>query len=126
MSPQFPDDFDADAKDVITLLLAPDPAKRFGVHPNGMSDVIAHPFFAPIDFPKLRSVSQPIRHRDLPPLYSDDLLCAYRDCLSVLVLIRVCVPWWVNRGRGIKPPYVPEVDDDEDISNFEEPVRLRT
>lgn len=75
---EFPDDFDADAKDVITLLLAPDPAKRFGVHPNGMSDVIAHPFFAPIDFPKLR-------------------------------------------GRGIKPPYVPEVDDDEDISNFEEP-----
>lgn len=55
-----------------------DPEARFGCVGQGVIDVMAHPFFASVDFE---------------------------------ALVR----------RQLKPPFTPEVEDDEDISNFEEP-----
>ena len=55
-----------------------DPEARFGCVGQGVTDVMAHPFFASVDFE---------------------------------ALVR----------RQLKPPFTPEVEDDEDISNFEEP-----
>lgn len=42
--------FSREAKDLITRLLHPDPAQRLGAGPFGWRDVLAHPWFARIDF----------------------------------------------------------------------------
>jgi serine/threonine protein kinase len=75
---EFPEEFDPDAKDIITKFLTADPTKRLGCLAGLGNDVMAHPFFASIDFGELIT-------------------------------------------KRIPPPFTPEVEDDEDISNFEEP-----
>lgn len=48
------------AKDIIDKLLEPDPAKRLGSGPNGVQDIKNHPFFAEIEWDKIRKMDPPI------------------------------------------------------------------
>lgn len=47
--------FSRDAKDFISKLLHPDPAKRLGSGPNGWRDVMSHPWFSRLDWALLEA-----------------------------------------------------------------------
>lgn len=49
-----------EAKDLLSKLIERDPAKRLGSSPRDGNDIMEHPFFADIDFKKLK-------HKEIPP-----------------------------------------------------------
>ena len=52
---QFPPEFSKTATDLLKCLLRRDPAKRLGSGPGGAQEIMDHPFFASIDYTKLRN-----------------------------------------------------------------------
>jgi len=53
VSSHFPDDFDADARSLVTLLLSPEPEARLagGTEEDPLAGIKTHPFFAPLGCP---------------------------------------------------------------------------
>ena len=126
-------------EDLIRLLLHPDPDERLTSLTNGGRDVMDHPFFKPIDFDALKA-KKIGPFTSLIRLFASLRVCfnlcvRCGDCVRARVL--VCAPCaWVVAGVVVSvrllalttsvllpadPPFEPEVEDDEDISNFEEP-----
>eukprot|EP00004_Rigifila_ramosa_P011350 TRINITY_DN2412_c0_g2_i1.p1 TRINITY_DN2412_c0_g2~~TRINITY_DN2412_c0_g2_i1.p1 ORF type:complete len:503 (-),score=120.25 TRINITY_DN2412_c0_g2_i1:317-1729(-) len=72
--PQAPNDLSAEAVDLITRLLTPDPKRRLGAGPDGLAAIQAHPFFAGINWTTL--IAQPAIFVPRP---SDDADTSYFD-----------------------------------------------
>ena len=56
---EFPPTFSKSARDIISKLLVAAPAQRLGAMKHGARDVSDHPFFAPMNFEALLSMSLP-------------------------------------------------------------------
>ena len=69
MEYQFPEDFDADAKDLIISFFEKDPLKRLGAGPPGsgrdFKALKKHPFFAGIDWKNLNKIRPPLRSKSV-------------------------------------------------------------
>jgi len=59
--------FSRDAKDLLSRLLHPDPARRLGAGPFGWRAVMAHPFFARVDWGLLEAKVLPAPAAAVPP-----------------------------------------------------------
>ena len=71
----YPDEFDSDAKDLITHLLEADPEKRYGSLKNGVRDITEHRFFKGVDWDKI--LNKEITPPYIPKVRSDDDLCNF-------------------------------------------------
>ena len=65
----YPEDFEADAKDLTSRLIVSDPEKQLGAKASGgFKQLIRHQFLADIDFETLHLQKPPLTHADrLPP-----------------------------------------------------------